>query len=86
MGLAPERFCVPKQTIQKSVVALVKQIEQQPPLKYRSFKTILPCSHAGGGVMPISAKTGNRFCTSHFSRKFCAQLGLMSLFQACRIT
>ncbi|GHT37137.1 hypothetical protein FACS189427_09730 [Planctomycetales bacterium] len=46
IALLPESFDVPKETIQKAIVAVTEQIDQLPPLEKRSFKTILPCSHA----------------------------------------
>ena len=61
MGLAPERFRVSQQTIQKSVVTLVEQIEQQPPLEHRAFKSILPCSHAGVALCQFRQKQATEY-------------------------
>ncbi|GHT18184.1 hypothetical protein FACS1894189_5690 [Planctomycetales bacterium] len=46
IALLPESFDVPKEMIQKAIVAVTEQIEQLPPVAKRSFKTVLPCSHA----------------------------------------
>jgi hypothetical protein len=61
LGLAPERFRISKPMIQKSVIAVVAQIEQQPPLEHRSFKSILPCSHVGVALCQFRQKSATDF-------------------------
>jgi hypothetical protein len=46
IAMAPEEFRPSQKFIQDAVVSVTKQIDLLPPLYIRSFKTVLPCSHA----------------------------------------
>ncbi len=46
IALAPPEFRPSSKCIKKAVAAVTEQIRLLPPMQYRSFKTILPCSHA----------------------------------------
>ncbi len=45
-AVAPKKFRPSQGCTTKAVVAVTEQIDLLPPLQHRSFKTILPCSHA----------------------------------------
>ncbi|MDR3108753.1 MAG: hypothetical protein LBU65_03575, partial [Planctomycetaceae bacterium] len=51
LALLPASFDVPKETVQKAIVAVTEQIGQLPPVEKRSFKTVLPCSHAAKAMV-----------------------------------
>jgi hypothetical protein len=53
MALSLEEWRPSKYCIKKSVDALSEQIDQLPELRYRSFKTLLPCSHAAKAMCLI---------------------------------
>ena len=46
ISLVSEEYRPSKESITKAVASVVDQIGQLPALRHRSFKTILPCSHA----------------------------------------
>ena len=46
LSLVREEYRPSKKSITKAVDSVVDQIGQLPALRHRSFKTILPCSHA----------------------------------------
>jgi len=53
IALAHEEHRPSRDTIARAVASVVEQIEQLPPLHRRSFKTILPCSHAAKAMCLI---------------------------------
>jgi hypothetical protein len=46
IAVANDAWRPSKECVKKAVVAVSEQIDQLPELRYRSFKTVLPCSHA----------------------------------------
>lgn len=46
MAFVPDDYRLPKEAIAKAVACLGREIDKLSPLPYRSFKSVLPCSHA----------------------------------------
>jgi hypothetical protein len=53
IALSLEEWRPSKDCIKKAVVAVSEQIDQLPELRYRSFKTLLPCSHVAKAMCLI---------------------------------
>ena len=45
MAFVPSEYRLPNKAIAKAVIRVEKEIDELPPLPYRSFKALLPCSH-----------------------------------------
>jgi hypothetical protein len=53
IAMVPESIRPSHTTIANAVIALIRQIDELPPIRIRNFKTILPCSHAARALCLI---------------------------------